>query len=116
MGFTVSLVLVSSVFLMSLGYPYTTDFQDQPNRINQTVSLDCIRLYTHCIRPTPSQLTGLYGLYGLYTPFSIQIRLRLKTFSGCNQNHVYNPYSPYSPMTRARRISQHNTFALNTLR
>ena len=68
MGFTVSLVLVSSVFLMSLGYPYTTDFQDQPNRISQTVSSGCIPLYTHCIPQIPSQMTGLYGLYGLYTP------------------------------------------------
>ena len=80
MGFTVSLVFMSSVFLMSVGYPYTTDFQDQPNRITQTVSSGCIPLYIHCIPPTSTHLTGLYGLYGLYTPFSIHNRLRLKTF------------------------------------
>ena len=66
MGFTVSLVLVSSVFLMSLGYPYTTDFQDQPNRISQTVSSGCIPLYTHCIirqreRTVPGPKASSYG-------------------------------------------------------
>ena len=37
------------------------------SRIQPPVSLGCIPLYTHCIPPLPTHLTGLYGLYGLYT-------------------------------------------------